>query len=345
MRNFTPLMRGGRNLGAAMGGQDAIEGKAYEEEMAKLMMSANRQAQAQKHQTEAALNEERLRNMRAGRETFMQNATGLPQDQYGELATAMQEGWMQKEAEGPPTPDGVYPTMDDIPAFVTPEVVDRYRTGQMTLAANDVATGKTNAEQLMATMQAAMELGRQDKMISGQMDPDAVAAAMAATAGKPTVDVTGSGIAFKPYGDPQDLNTAAFDRANEVKHQSKASRAHNLTPTQQANNTEIDAARQAIANLSREDIIKRTQQFTATGRENPDYDPYLASMIKKATRRKVGNDPDFESVYQNFFGDAVGQDNDQPPRPDARKAADGYWYIPDPNRPGKYVRVRRLQEE
>jgi hypothetical protein len=28
-----------------------------------------------------------------------------------------------------------------------------------------------------------------------------------------------------------------------------------------------------------------------------------------------------------------------PPRPDAKQAADGKWYIPDPNRPGKYLQV------
>jgi hypothetical protein len=30
---------------------------------------------------------------------------------------------------------------------------------------------------------------------------------------------------------------------------------------------------------------------------------------------------------------------DMPPVPGARKAPDGYWYLPDPTRPGKYLRL------
>lgn len=31
--------------------------------------------------------------------------------------------------------------------------------------------------------------------------------------------------------------------------------------------------------------------------------------------------------------------SEQPPRADAKKGADGSWYVPDPNRPGKYMKV------
>jgi uncharacterized membrane protein YgcG len=34
-----------------------------------------------------------------------------------------------------------------------------------------------------------------------------------------------------------------------------------------------------------------------------------------------------------------GQSSDAPPAPGARKAPDGNWYVPDPARPGKYLRV------
>jgi hypothetical protein len=345
MRDYTQLNRGAVQLGTTVGGGNSIEQQSYADTMAKLMANSAREAQTRKNNSDAALNEQRLQNMRSGRDTFLRNATGLNESQYDQLINGMRHGWALKQAEGPPTPDGTYPTMEDRPAWATPDVINRYRTGEMALSANDVGTGKTSAEQLMGAMQDAVNLNRQDAIINGQVDPDKVAAAMAAVAGKPTMDVTSSGIAFKPYGGTKDINSTAFDRANEIKLQNKADRARSLTPAQQANNDEIDAARKAIANLSREDVIKRTQQYTATGRENPNYDPYLASMVRKATQRKVGNDQEFESVYQTFFGKGSDHADDQPPRPDAKKAPDGNWYIPDPNRPGKYVRVRRVQED
>jgi hypothetical protein len=35
-------------------------------------------------------------------------------------------------------------------------------------------------------------------------------------------------------------------------------------------------------------------------------------------------------------------DGEQPPLPGARKAPDGHWYLPDPMRPGKYLRLVKL---
>ena len=56
-------------------------------------------------------------------------------------------------------------------------------------------------------------------MISGKADPNSIAAVMAAVAGKPTVNVNSSGIAFNPYGDVNNLNTKPFEQANKVKAQ------------------------------------------------------------------------------------------------------------------------------
>lgn len=67
------------------------------------------------------------------------------------------------------------------------------------------------------------------------------------------------------------------------------------TSAQQAHNTEIDAARLAIEGLSPEDLKRRTANFTATGRENPDFDPTLENALKLSSRRKVGNDPQFDN--------------------------------------------------
>ncbi len=99
-------------------------------------------------------------------------------------------------------------------------------------------------------------------------------------------------------------------RVNELQDQKREQdlakiKAGSLTAAQQANNAEIDAARQAIEGLGRDDILKRTQAATATGRDNPDYDPYLAKMVGTATQRKVGDDPDFEPIYRRYFGQAA----------------------------------------
>lgn len=79
-------------------------------------------------------------------------------------------------------------------------------------------------------------------------------------------------------------------------------KSHDVTPSQSANNAEIDAAREAIRGLSRDEILTRTQEATATGRDNPDYDPYLAGLVKKATQRKTGNDSEFEQIHRQFYG-------------------------------------------
>ncbi len=67
-----------------------------------------------------------------------------------------------------------------------------------------------------------------------------------------------------------------------------------LTTPQQRVNEEINAARQALAGMSRDDVLRKTQQATATGRTNPEYDQQLASQWKLANRRKYGDDSQFE---------------------------------------------------
>ncbi len=139
-----------------------------------------------------------------------------------------------------------------------------------------------------------------------------------------------------------------------------------ITPTQERQNVEIDAARSYLdeRGLDFEEIKRRTQRQTDTGRDNPDYDPMLASIVRKATRKKIGDDRDFETFYgklltptpkpapssptpagpswwQRNAPEVLGGRTTQaaPPVEGARKAPDGNWYVPDPNRPGKYLRV------
>jgi hypothetical protein len=68
-----------------------------------------------------------------------------------------------------------------------------------------------------------------------------------------------------------------------------------LTQAQQRSNFEIDAAREMVAGLSDEDIRQRTATTTATGRENPLFDPALSRAAKLAGRRKIGDDEAFDA--------------------------------------------------
>lgn len=75
-----------------------------------------------------------------------------------------------------------------------------------------------------------------------------------------------------------------------------------VSPAQQANNDEIDAARRYLVdnNLTPDEIKRRTQQQSATGRDNPDYDPNLESTVRTALQHKVGRDDDFSDIQHRL---------------------------------------------
>ena len=78
------------------------------------------------------------------------------------------------------------------------------------------------------------------------------------------------------------------------------------TAAQQANNAEINAARQTLdrMGLDKAEILRRTQKATNTGRANPDYDPSLERLLRTATQRKVGADPEFAVIHRRYLGPA-----------------------------------------
>lgn len=84
-----------------------------------------------------------------------------------------------------------------------------------------------------------------------------------------------------------------------------------LTPAQQRSNAEIDAARATMAQLDPDEIKRRSQKATNTGRENPDYDPNLARASSLSGRRKIGDDADFDQ-----------RKPDQPPSADTGNRSD-----------------------
>jgi hypothetical protein len=97
--------------------------------------------------------------------------------------------------------------------------------------------------------------------------------------------------------DRRDARTRMQIDAADRRHASSLAareRDGGLTIAQQRSNFEIDAAREMVAGLSDEDIRQRTAPTTATGRENPLYDPALARAAKLAGRRKIGDDEAFD---------------------------------------------------
>lgn len=100
-------------------------------------------------------------------------------------------------------------------------------------------------------------------------------------------------------GQDMQAGTAA-DRIASNESIAAARIAGRSTPTlgQQRTNSEIDAARSRVANMNTAEIKRRTANFTTTGRENPDFDPTLAKAVSLANRRKVGDDPDFDTAAQ-----------------------------------------------
>lgn len=70
------------------------------------------------------------------------------------------------------------------------------------------------------------------------------------------------------------------------------------TLAQQRGNAEVEAARQRIAGMSPEEIRQKTTPALASGRDNPAYDPSLARAARLASRRLVGDDPEFDARQQ-----------------------------------------------
>lgn len=205
MRNYAPMMNAGQDLAKAFAMRPAIEQQAAGNSMADAMQGALAQSKIGKYNSETDLNRKRLDGMDTGRERFMRGTTGLNQTQLDELRTGLDTGW-KAQTDAPPTPAGQYPVANvPIPDWATPQVTNRFNQANAAIGASMAATGDTNGEQLANAFQKVFNVGRQDSMIGNSNDPNDIAAAMAAVAGKPTVDMQG-GIAYRPYGNPADVN-------------------------------------------------------------------------------------------------------------------------------------------
>lgn len=118
----------------------------------------------------------------------------------------------------------------------------------------------------------------------------------------------------------QDLRAEAVDKRIAA----GAERRGVPTMSQESRNAEIDAARERIAGMDPAEIKRRTANYTATGRENPDYDPTLAKAASLAGRRKVGDDPHFDERQPRPAGQHGYDRNDVASRFRAERGMDRY---------------------
>lgn len=98
--------------------------------------------------------------------------------------------------------------------------------------------------------------------------------------------------------DVAQLHEAGANSRNAATNATTLATRGALTPTQQRDNTEIDAARERIASMDPADVKRKSQKATNTGRENADYDPSISRAAALAARRKVGDDQWFDKRQQ-----------------------------------------------
>ncbi len=76
------------------------------------------------------------------------------------------------------------------------------------------------------------------------------------------------------------------------------------TLAQQSNNEEISQARRILdtLGLDKAEILRRTRKASNSGRVNPDYDSTIERVVRMATQRKTGSDPDYQRYFTTYLG-------------------------------------------
>lgn len=89
-----------------------------------------------------------------------------------------------------------------------------------------------------------------------------------------------------------------------------------LTDSQKAHNSEIQAARDALKDLTPEEISSRQQKAFENGLTNPNYDPGIGNAVRLARDRMTGEDPQFEEWYQKLSNIAPSEATAEDPVPE-----------------------------
>ena len=76
-----------------------------------------------------------------------------------------------------------------------------------------------------------------------------------------------------------------------------------LTLAQKRENAEIQQARKALdrEGLSHQDVMRISKSQRDTGRDNPEYSPFINGRVRQATRRKYGDDPEYAATYGRYL--------------------------------------------
>ena len=116
-----------------------------------------------------------------------------------------------------------------------------------------------------------------------------------------------------------------------------------ITLSQQSSNAEIDQARATLdrMGLDKEQVIRRTQKATNTGRQNLEYDPSIDRIVRMATQRKTGLDPNYQRYFATYLGGVeLSEPAGMAPRPSGVSAEEpglfqrGYNYLFSPGTGG-----------
>ncbi|EKE16975.1 MAG: hypothetical protein ACD_10C00691G0001 [uncultured bacterium] len=86
---------------------------------------------------------------------------------------------------------------------------------------------------------------------------------------------------------------------------------------QQTMNQQIEISRRKLAGIDPAEIRRKTQKFTNTGRDNPDFDPALSNHARLASKRKYGDDSWYDQQ-----GEGTQADDKKPQSAADRFAAD-----------------------
>src|SRR3990167_9607084 len=154
-----------------------------------------RDAETAKATAEAAAIEDRRRLSDPARiPAIVSAATGQPQPEIEQYQRFLQQGVPMAQPE------------------FEPQVANAIQQQLSGLMALPMMTGDTNYDQYMKGVATGTKQGRVDQAITGDLDVNTLARAMAASAGKPTYDVQ-DGMGFDPYGGPQDISLTPLAEA------------------------------------------------------------------------------------------------------------------------------------
>ncbi len=394
MAGKASLMQGAWDLGQAFA--NARRGPSIGDQM----KAAFDAARATKAQSEAELNALRMEERQAGLRNLLGGHAGLTYPQVDELVDFWNKGnWGEipiigapmapqdpmyfdlgqafnapaqvpmAAAENKPMPDFQPAPVQNAaaPNWYTPDVATKANQARSLVGLNRMATGDSNAEHLSDALGNLIAQAYQGAVASGDPRSQQFKEALAAGEGKPTYDVTASGIGFNRFGDASQMDTSAFDRAGTVKAKAtvdaalaRARTIGNKLPAEAAlveyYKSQGYPAPQAIqlaknkkgTPLSELAVEAYTDAYNNASFINPDLPPEkvaeeAANRIVEYARRfeaqpqmiqpqgampgAPGGAADLGAAFSPAPSAPRGQPPMQQPMPGAQLGKDGHWYL------------------